>query len=104
MMKTKRLHGPLSFTSFPSFITTPTSALLRTIMPFAPGAWHEGAGGFTAMTIVSAFLLKDLVLLVVSIYLLRQDVRRHLKARIHQSHRGSSVAQPYSYAPGSSAD
>lgn len=52
-----------------------------TIFPFAPGAWHPEAGGFPAMTIVSAFLLKDLVLLVVSIYLLKQDVARVIEAR-----------------------
>ena len=33
------------------------------------------------MTIVSAFLLKDLVLLVVSVYLLKQDVARVIDAR-----------------------
>lgn len=52
-----------------------------TILPFAPGAWHDGAGGFPAMTIVSAFLLKDLVLLVVSVYLLKQDVSRVVGTR-----------------------
>lgn len=52
-----------------------------TIFPFAPGAWHAGAGGFPAMTIVSAFLLKDLVLLAVSVYLLKQDVARVIEAR-----------------------
>jgi uncharacterized membrane protein YkgB len=52
-----------------------------TIFPFAPGAWEPAAGGFPAMTIVSAFLLKDLVLLVVSIYLLKQDVARVIEAR-----------------------
>ncbi len=51
-----------------------------TILPFAPGAWEAAAGGFPAMTIVSAFLLKDLVLLVVSIYLLKQDVERVIAA------------------------
>jgi len=51
-----------------------------TILPFAPGAWHPEAGGFPAMTIVAAFLLKDLVLLVVSVYLLKQDVVRVLAA------------------------
>jgi uncharacterized membrane protein YkgB len=51
------------------------------IFPFAPGAWEAAAGGFPAMTIVSAFLLKDLVLLVVSIYLLKQDVARVIEAR-----------------------
>jgi len=52
-----------------------------TIFPFAPGAWDPTAGGFPAMTIVSAFLLKDLVLLVVSVYLLKQDVARVIDAR-----------------------
>ncbi|CAA2143099.1 YkgB family protein [Hyphomicrobium sp. ghe19] len=47
-----------------------------TVMPFVPDAWDAGAGGFPAMTINSAFLLKDLVLLAVSIYLLKQDVQR----------------------------
>jgi uncharacterized membrane protein YkgB len=51
-----------------------------TVMPFAPGAWDADAGGFPAMTIVSAFLLKDLVLLVVSVYLLKQDVARVIEA------------------------
>jgi uncharacterized membrane protein YkgB len=52
-----------------------------TILPFAPGAWEPAAGGFPAMTIVSAFLLKDLVLLTVSVYLLKQDVARAIEAR-----------------------
>lgn len=52
-----------------------------TILPFAPGAWEPAAGGFPAMTIVSAFLLKDLVLLTVSIYLLKQDVQRVMAVR-----------------------
>jgi uncharacterized membrane protein YkgB len=47
-----------------------------TVLPFVPDAWDAGAGGFPAMTINSAFLLKDLVLLAVSLYLLRQDVIR----------------------------
>ena len=53
------------------------------IFPFVPGAWEPTAGGFPAMTLVSAFLLKDLVLLVVSLYLLKQDVTRVLG--IHRS-------------------
>jgi uncharacterized membrane protein YkgB len=47
-----------------------------TVMPFVPDAWDPGAGGFPAMTADSAFLLKDLVLLTVSVYLLRQDGQR----------------------------
>lgn len=64
-----------------TFITT------ITIMPFAPDAWEAGAGGFPAMTIVSAFLLKDLVLLVVSVYLLKQDLVRVIAARTRPMHR-----------------
>lgn len=47
-----------------------------TAMPFVPDAWDPGAGGFPAMTANTAFLLKDLVLLVVSSCLLMQDVAR----------------------------
>jgi uncharacterized membrane protein YkgB len=47
-----------------------------TAMPFVPDAWDAGAGGFPAMMNDSAFLLKDLVLLAVSVYLLKEDVKR----------------------------
>jgi uncharacterized membrane protein YkgB len=47
-----------------------------TIIPFIPNGWAPSAGGFPAMTETVAFLLKDLVLLSVSVYLLRQDVSR----------------------------
>jgi uncharacterized membrane protein YkgB len=47
-----------------------------TAMPFVPDAWDAAAGGFPAMTNNSAFLLKDLVLLAVSVYLLKEDVKR----------------------------
>ena len=53
-----------------SFIST------ITIIPFIPDGWASSAGGFPAMTETVAFLLKDLVLLAVSVYLLRQDVIR----------------------------
>jgi uncharacterized membrane protein YkgB len=53
-----------------SFIST------ITIIPFIPNGWAPSAGGFPAMTETVAFLLKDLVLLAVSVYLLRQDVLR----------------------------
>ena len=51
-----------------------------TVIPFVPNGWDAGAGGFPAMTINSAFLLKDLVLLAVSVYLLREDVKRVIAA------------------------
>ena len=47
-----------------------------TIIPFLPNAWEKSAGGFPAMTDNVAFLMKDLVLLAASVYLLRQDVIR----------------------------
>jgi uncharacterized membrane protein YkgB len=59
--------------SIATFIST------LTILPFVPDGWDAGAGGFPAMAMNAAFLLKDLVLLVVSIYLLRADVIRALK-------------------------
>jgi uncharacterized membrane protein YkgB len=47
-----------------------------TIIPFMPDGWAASAGGFPAMTEQVAFLMKDLVLLAVSLYLLKQDIRR----------------------------
>jgi Predicted membrane protein len=54
-----------------------------TIIPFIPEGWALSAGGFPAMTERVAFLLKDLVLLAVSFYLLRQDVVRLANAAHH---------------------
>ena len=53
-----------------SFVST------TTIIPFMPGGWAASAGGFPAMTEKVAFLMKDFVLLAVSLYLLKQDLRR----------------------------
>jgi len=47
-----------------------------TIIPFMPDGWAPSAGGFPAMAGNVAFLMKDVVLLAVSIYLLKQDVER----------------------------
>jgi uncharacterized membrane protein YkgB len=47
-----------------------------TIIPFMPDGWAATAGGFPAMTENVAFLMKDLVLLAVSFYLLKQDLLR----------------------------
>jgi uncharacterized membrane protein YkgB len=49
-----------------------------TVLPFVPDAWDAASGGFPSMTINSAFLLKDLALLAVSLYLLKQDFQRML--------------------------
>jgi uncharacterized membrane protein YkgB len=53
-----------------------------TILPFFPSGWEPSAGGFPAMTEHVAFLMKDLVLLAASFYLLKQDVLRTASARI----------------------
>jgi uncharacterized membrane protein YkgB len=53
-----------------SFVST------TTILPFMPGAWAASAGGFPAMSETGAFLMKDLALLAVSFYLLKQDLQR----------------------------
>ena len=46
------------------------------LIPFMPGGWAASAGGFPAMTEKVAFLMKDFVLLAVSLYLLKQDLLR----------------------------
>lgn len=53
-----------------------TFVLTVTIIPFMPGGWAESAGGFPAMVGNVPFLMKDVVLLAVSVYLLKQDAER----------------------------
>ena len=67
--------------SVATFITT------ITIIPFLPDGWAASAGGFPAMVGNVAFLMKDVVLLAASVYLLRQDV-----LRVSQSAKESSPA------------
>jgi len=47
-----------------------------TIIPLLPGAWATEAGGFPAMYLPVAFLMKDIAFFVVSLYLLQQDLVR----------------------------
>ena len=54
-----------------------------TIIPFMPDGWAASAGGFPAMVGNVAFLMKDVVLLAVSFYLLKQDAARVTPARDH---------------------
>ena len=51
-----------------------------TIIPFMPEGWDAAAGGFPAMTGNVPFLMKDIVLLAVSVYLLKQDVQRVVRS------------------------
>ena len=53
-----------------TFLTTVT------IIPFMPDGWAASAGGFPAMTGNVPFLMKDVVLFAVSVYLLKQDAVR----------------------------
>ncbi len=66
----KKLGALGALGSVLTFITTVT------IIPFMPDGWAPSAGGFPAMVGNVAFLMKDVVLLAVSFYLLKQDVVR----------------------------
>ncbi|WFU74882.1 DUF417 family protein [Bradyrhizobium sp. CB2312] len=59
--------------------STGTFIATVTIIPFMPDGWDASAGGFPAMTGNVPFLMKDVVLLAVSLYLLKQDAARVLK-------------------------
>ena len=61
--------------------STGTFIATVTIIPFMPDGWDQSAGGFPAMTGNVPFLMKDVVLLAVSLYLLKQDVARVVFAR-----------------------
>lgn len=65
-----------------SFVSTVT------IIPFMPDGWAASAGGFPAMQGNVAFLMKDVVLLAVSVYLLKQDL-----VRVSLSREGGEVVQ-----------
>ena len=69
-----------------SFVSTVT------ILPFMPGAWAASAGGFPAMTGTGAFLMKDVVLLAASFYLLKQDLLRLSLSTEHTTSSASVVA------------
>jgi uncharacterized membrane protein YkgB len=60
--------------SFATYVATVT------IIPFMPNGWDEVAGGFPAMTGNVPFLMKDVVLLAASFYLLKQDVVRAMQS------------------------
>lgn len=56
-----------------SLVCVATFVCTVTIIPFFPSAWASEIG-FPGMTLVMGFLMKDVVLLAVSIYMVRQDV------------------------------
>jgi uncharacterized membrane protein YkgB len=73
--------------------STITFAVTVTIIPFMPNGW-DPAAGFPAMAGNVPFLLKDVVLLAVSIYLLKQDVMRVCL----QSDGRSQVGEPFHHS------
>lgn len=46
------------------------------IIPFLPNAWAPAADGFAVMNLPVAFLMKDILFLAASFYLLKQDLAR----------------------------
>jgi uncharacterized membrane protein YkgB len=50
-----------------------------TIIPFFPNAWAAEAGGFPAMYLPVAFLMKDFLFLAASFYLFKQDLTREAR-------------------------
>ena len=60
--------------------STVTFIMTVTIIPFMPNGWAASAGGFPAMTGNVPFLMKDVVLFAASVYLLKQDVVRVVRA------------------------
>jgi uncharacterized membrane protein YkgB len=60
-----------------------------TIIPFIPDAWAPSAGGFPAMALNGAFLMKDLVFLAASFYLLKQDLERASRPTIREERKES---------------
>ena len=67
--------------------STATFVATVSIIPFMPDGWDASAGGFPAMTGNVPFLMKDVVLLAVSLYLLKQDVVRLGQSRAAISQR-----------------
>lgn len=54
-----------------------------TIIPLLPNAWAAEAGGFPAMYLPVAFLMKDMLFLAASFYLLKQDLTRAVPELVH---------------------
>jgi len=78
--------------SVATFVTTVT------IIPFMPDGW-DAAAGFPAMRGDVAFLMKDVVFLAVSVYLLKQDVVRASLCAVGR-HEGQEVGGTRALAAG----
>ena len=79
LVKTGLLEGDLDYHLLRASMVILFSFIMTlTIIPFMPDGWAASAGGFPAMTGNVPFLMKDVVLLAVSVYLLKQDAARAL--------------------------
>jgi uncharacterized membrane protein YkgB len=68
-----------------------------TIIPFMPDGWNAAAG-FPAMQGNVAFLMKDVVLLAVSFYLLKQDLVRAASLSAAERHKGQEPGGAHTWA------
>src|SRR5215471_6319473 len=75
-----------------AILSAGTFATTVTIIPFLPDGW-DPAAGFPAMKGNVAFTMKDVVLLAVSIYLLKQDVVRASRSAVER-HESREVGEP----------
>jgi uncharacterized membrane protein YkgB len=73
-----------------------TFVMTVTIIPFMPNGWAASAGGFPAMVGNVPFLMKDVVLLAVSVYLLKQDV---VRVSVSAKQRAGAGAVPFKGTP-----
>ena len=79
-----------------TFITTVS------IIPFMPDGWNAAAG-FPAMQGNVAFLMKDVVFLAVSVYLLKQDLVRAASLPAAERRQGRETAGAHAWAGAESA-
>ena len=63
--------------------STITFVMTVSIIPFMPNGWAASAGGFPAMAGNVPFLMKDVVLLAVSLYLLKSGSGEAVVVRVH---------------------
>jgi uncharacterized membrane protein YkgB len=63
------------------------------ILFLLPGVWAKEAGGFPIMTLPAGFLMKDVLFLAASFYLLKQDLTRAAQGTSDASPPFSAVSQ-----------
>lgn len=73
------------------------------IIPFLPDAWAREAGGFPIMTLPLGFLMKDILFLAASFYLLKQDLMRAAMKAAHSSNPASAQRRAQYKTDGSQA-